>query len=222
VKGKNILTNISAARMYASLFGVLAGLGGLTHGPGEILQGNVAPEGIVINSWTVGPIAAHMGGDPGMTIIPNFLITGMLTIIVSLAVIVWSAAFVQRERGGLILILLSIAMLLVGGGFAPPIIGVLAGVAGLGIEASFTWWRAHLSTSVRRLLATLWPWVFGVCAIVGLFLVIGHVVLVGFFGMTNSTVFVYSFFFIVLSFPLAIFTGVAYDIQAGDRHPSSG
>jgi hypothetical protein len=214
VKGKNIITNISAARMYASLFGVLAGLGGLTHGPGEILQGNVAPDGIVINSWTVGPIAAHMGGDPGMTIIPNFLITGILTIIVSLAVIVWSAAFVQRKRGGLILILLSIAMLLVGGGFAPPIIGVLAGVAGLGIKASFTWWRTHLSVSVRRLLATLWPWVFGVCAIVGLFLVIGHVILVGFFWMTNSTVFVYSFFFIVLSFPLILFTGVAYDIQA--------
>jgi hypothetical protein len=150
-----------------------------------------------------------------MTIIPNFLITGILTIIVSLALVVWSAAFVQRKHGGLILILLSIAMLLVGGGFAPPVIGVLAGVAGLGIDASFTKWRARLSANVRRLLARLWPWVFGVCAVVGLFLVIGHVILVGFFGMTNSTVFVSSFFFIVLSFPLILLTGVAYDVQAG-------
>ena len=144
MEGKNVLTDVSAARIVASLFGVLAGLGGMTHGPGEILQGNTAPDGIVINSWTQGPIATNMGGDPGMTIIPNFLVTGILTMIVSLAVIVWSAAFVQRKNGGWILVFLSIVMLLVGGGFAPPIIGVLAGVVGTGIKAPFTWWRAHL------------------------------------------------------------------------------
>ncbi|HAF70118.1 TPA: hypothetical protein DCL37_01955 [Candidatus Acetothermia bacterium] len=138
MKGKNALTTISAARIVASIFGVLAGLGGLTHGIGEALQGNVAPEGIVINSWTQGPIATNMGGEPGMTIVPNLLVTGVLTIIVSLAVIVWSVAFVQRKRGGLILILLSTAMLLVGGGFGPPIMGILAGVAGLGTKTILT------------------------------------------------------------------------------------
>ncbi|KUK27634.1 MAG: Uncharacterized protein XD60_0050 [Acetothermia bacterium 64_32] len=73
-----------------------------------------------------------------MTIVPNLLVTGVLTIIVSLAVIVWSVAFVQRKRGGLILILLSTAMLLVGGGFGPPIMGILAGVAGLGTKTILT------------------------------------------------------------------------------------
>lgn len=70
-----------------------------------------------------------------MTIVTNLLVTGVLTIIVSLAVIVWSVAFIQRKRGGLILILLSTAMLLAGGGFGPPILGILDGVAGLGINA---------------------------------------------------------------------------------------
>jgi len=37
MEGKHIFANISAARMAASTFGVLAGLGGLTHGVGEML-----------------------------------------------------------------------------------------------------------------------------------------------------------------------------------------
>lgn len=213
MEGKNALTNISAARVTALIFGVLSGLGGITHGVGEVLQGNVAPGGIIINSWTRGPIATNMGGEPGMTIVPNLLVTGVLTIIVSLAVIVWSVAFVQRKRGGLILILLSIAMLLVGGGFGPPIIGILAGVAGLGINAPYTWWRAHLAANIQRVLARLWPWVFGVCGLNGVFLVIGSLVLVYLFGVNNPDLFTNSFFFAVLSLPLTIFTGVAYDIQ---------
>jgi hypothetical protein len=217
MEGKKALSNISAAKAIALIFGVLSGLGGITHGVGETLQGNVAPDGIVINSWTQGPIATNMGGEPGMTIVPNLLVTGILTIIVSLAVIVWSVAFVQRKKGGLILILLSIAMLLVGGGFGPPIIGILAGVAGLGINAPYTWWRTHLPVNVRRVLARLWPWVFGVCVLNGVFLVIGSVVLVYLFGVNNPDLFTNSFFFAVLSLALTIFTGVAYDIQNSER-----
>jgi len=59
--GKEIFPNIGAARIVASIFGVLAGLGGVTHGIGETLQGNMAPNGIMINSWTEGPIATNMG-----------------------------------------------------------------------------------------------------------------------------------------------------------------
>jgi len=148
-----------------------------------------------------------------MTIVPNLLVTGILTIAVSVAVIVWSAAFVQRKHGGLVLLLLCLAMLLVGGGFGPPIIGILAGVAGLGINAPYTWWRTHLPTRTRRLLATLWPWVFAICAMNGVFLVIGSVILVYFFEVNNPDLFTNSFFFSVPSLLLCIFTGVAYDIQ---------
>lgn len=217
MEGKNVLTNTSAARIVASIFGVLAGLGGITHGIGETLQGNVAPSGITINSWTEGPIATNMGGEPAMTIVPNLLVAGVLTILVSLAVLVWAAAFVQRKNGGWILIFLSIVMLLVGGGFAPPIIGVLAGVAGTGIKSPSTWWRTHLSVNVRRFLAKLWPWIFGACVINGVFLVVGSVILVYFFGMNNPDVFVNSFLFTIPSLLLTIFTGVAYDIQNRDR-----
>ena len=148
-----------------------------------------------------------------MTIVPNLLVTGILTIIFSLAAIVWPAAFVQRKNGGWVLIVLSIAMLLVGGGFGPPIIGILAGVAGTGISSPLTGWRKRLPVNVRHSLAKLWPWVFGACVISGVFLVVGSVILVCFFGLNNPDLFSNSFYFVVLSLPLTILTGVAYDTQ---------
>jgi hypothetical protein len=87
IDNKQALTTLSAACMTASLFGVLAGLGGLMYGVGEVLQGNVARSGLLINSWTRGPIATNMGGEPGVTIVPNLLVTGILTLPVSCAVV---------------------------------------------------------------------------------------------------------------------------------------
>ena len=45
-----------------------------------------------------------------------------------------AAAFVQRKNGGLVLILLSIIMLLVGGGVFPLGFGVIAGMIGTRIK----------------------------------------------------------------------------------------
>lgn len=203
----------NAARGTASIFGVLAGLGGLTHGIGEVLQGNVKPDGIMINSWTQGPIATNMGGEPGMTIIPNLLVTGIATILVSLTVMIWAAAFVQGRNGGRILILLSVLMLLVGGGFGPPVIGVLAGVAGTGIGRPSLWWRERLSAPAWHFLASLWPWIFGIAVINGLLLVVGSVILVYIFDVDNPDLFVQSFFFSVLSLSLTVFVGRGYDLE---------
>jgi len=94
-----------------------------------------------------------------MTVIPSFVVSGILSIVFGVLVAVWAAALVQRRRGGLTLILLSIALLLVGGGFFPPVIGIVAGIVGAKINSPLEWWRARrLSTGVR-VLAALWPWV---------------------------------------------------------------
>ena len=217
MKGRANLANTSAASIIAKIFGVLAGLGGLTHGIGEVLQGNVSTEGIWIYSWAQGPIATNMGGEPGITVVPNMLVTGILAIIVSLTLIVWSVVLIQKKRDGLILIVFSIIMLLVGGGVGPPIIGILAGVAGLGIGASFKGWRKCLPARLRHVLALAWPWIFAVTVANGVFLVIGSLILVYFFDVNNPDVFTNSFFFAVILQLLAILTGIAYDIRRAER-----
>jgi len=129
------MRTLSKTRAAASIIGIFAGLGGASHGPGEMLQGNIAPSGIVIEAW---PELTVLAGEPAMTIIPNFLVTGLLTIIFGLIVAIWAAKFVQRKNGGLMLILLSIIMLLVGGGLFPPVFGVVAGIIGTRIKPSNT------------------------------------------------------------------------------------
>jgi hypothetical protein len=108
-------------------------------------------------------------------------------------------------------------MLLVGGGVGPPVIGVLAGVAGLGIDAPHTWSREHLSVDVRRVLAAAWPWVFGLTLINGVILFVGAIVLVYGFGWGNPDLFLNSFFFALISVIVTILAGVAYDVQRGER-----
>lgn len=209
--GQVRLTRPSAARLVASILGVFAGIGGLMHGPGEILQGNVAPSGIAFDSWTVEPIATNVGGEPAMTIVPNLLITGILTILVSLAVISWAAVFIGKRQGGIVLILLSVLMLLVGGGFAPPLIGILSGIAGLGISAPIPGWYKNLPDKYRNLMAALWPWFFGLCILSGATLILGSLLFGYIIGLNIPGVWVFCFLVSVPLLILAIVTGIAYD-----------
>ncbi len=148
-----------ATRTAASFLGVYAGLLGMEHGFFEIQQGSTPTGGLVINA--IGPpcqpdMAWH-ACLPALTLISNYLISGILALLAGLAVLVWAVGFVYREPGGLILILLSLVMLLVGGGFVSCFIGVIAGAAGTRIYAPLSWWRARPS-NILHLLAKLWPW----------------------------------------------------------------
>jgi hypothetical protein len=96
-----------------------------------------------------------------MSIIPNYLVTGLFAIACSLAVLLWAAFFVNSKHGGWILLLLAITLTLVGGGLVTLLFGLIAGVAATRIHAPLAWWRAHLSPTARSILATLWPWTIG-------------------------------------------------------------
>jgi hypothetical protein len=111
-------------------------------------------------SWPDTEVFGILAGEPAMTVVPNLLATGILAIVVSLVFLVWATMFVQRKNGGLFLIFLSIVMLLVGGGFGPPILGVIVGVAATRINAPPAWLGTHLSSGSQRFLAKLWPWCF--------------------------------------------------------------
>jgi len=76
----------SATRIVASTAGVLAGLEGIEHGSFETLQGNGTPGSIMISAMGPPCQATRVwnGCEPAMTIMPNFFVTGVLAIIVSL------------------------------------------------------------------------------------------------------------------------------------------
>jgi hypothetical protein len=146
-----------ATRIVAVSLGILAGIAGLEHGVFETLQGNTRPYGLMFSSWgpqVCDPAKIWHACEPAMSLLPNYLFTGILTILLSLAILIWSAAFVQRKHGGTVLILLSLALLLLGGGFFPPLIGLVGGVAGTRILKPISGQPSRLT----RFVARLWPW----------------------------------------------------------------
>jgi hypothetical protein len=145
-----------ATRITSTVLGLTAGVAGIEHGVFEIMQGNTKPEGLVISS--IGPPCVPELSwnqcEPAMTIIPNFAITGVLAVLFGLIVVVWSALFVQRRHGGLVLILLCIPLLLFG--------GAIAGVLGTRINKPINPEGSRLSGGLLRILAALWPWMLSI------------------------------------------------------------
>lgn len=203
----------SATKVTVSTFGVLAALAGLEHGIGEILQGNTAPEGIVIESWPHWEPMQIVSGEPAMTIVPNLLVSGILTVLISLIFLAWVTLFIERKHGGLVLILLSILLLLVGGGFGPPLLGILLGITATRIHAPLTWWRKLLPVGLQRFLARVWlgSLVAAFCAWLVMF---PGSILLGYYGNVDDPnlvpVLVFLAFGLLL---LTIVAGFAYDIR---------
>ncbi|MDQ4100564.1 MAG: hypothetical protein M3115_00025 [Thermoproteota archaeon] len=109
-----------------TILGIFAGTAGASHGPGEILQGDISPSGIFIAAWP--GMISMLGQQPAMTLIPNLLVSGILTIILGSVITIWVTTRIRSKNGTLVFISLSITMLLVGGGLIPPLIGVAAGI----------------------------------------------------------------------------------------------
>lgn len=197
-----------ATRIVAASMGIAAGIAGLEHGYFEILQGNTRPDGLMIVSMGPPCVPEEIWNacEPAMTILPNFLITGILSVILGLLILVWSAGFVQRKHGGLVLILLSVALLLFGGGLFPPLIGIIAGAAGTQINRPLV----GEPGSITRLAAKLWPRPL-VLLIVWL---LGQFPVGYFFNDFLKSIMVFGLLLILTMLPLSVYCGYAHDAVA--------
>lgn len=206
--------DVSATRAMASWLGALAGLGNVGYGILEMLQGNTKPHSIVVNAFKTLSGASLHATEPTIILFSSFLISGVLLVAVSVFFTVWSALFVQRNKGGLVMIVLAVVQIVVGGSTARCIQGLIYGIIGTRIGAPFSWWRARFSERSRQLLSVNWPWLFVSCV----FLYSVHIAsgFIGFFwGINNPTISVILLavpsYGNLLLFVLALITGLAHD-----------
>jgi len=167
IKRKNskpVWQNINATRTVVAAFGILCGLTGMIAGYFEILQGHVTPNSLIISTigpsysmWNTYSIFDLMETYSAITIIPNFFLTGIVALIVSFLVIIWSVGFIHKRHGVMIFLLLSIIQLLVGGSFVMDL-AIITAIIATRINKPLTWWRSHLSVKMQHSLAILWPW----------------------------------------------------------------
>lgn len=202
----------SATRITARAIGVLAALAGLEHGIGEMLQGNVAPPGLVIQSWPNSAFFSILNGEPAMTVIPNLLLSGIATVVIALGLMALLFRGLDARYGPLVLVVLAVALLLVGGGFGPPLICLLlAACVGVVRHVERRRSSSRAAAAAGRLRAGLWPWFLGLC--VGSFLMLcpGVNILNYFFGVDATALIIVFFFSALISMGLSFWSGLAHD-----------
>ena len=167
---------MSAIGMMTSILGVICGIAGFEHGFFEMLQGNVVPASQNINAIGESNRFWQYGTEPAFTVIPNFLITGILAMTISLLVIIWAVWFVQRNKfGAPIFILLSILQYLVGGGIPHAGLAILIGIPAFWINRPLAWGWSALPTGFRQVLAMPWLMLVFALAIVFCMTIVGAI-----------------------------------------------
>ena len=165
-----------ATKTIVSTVGVILGISGLDHGVFEILQGNQPTNGLLIEAIGPNHIMWEHGGEGAFTILPTFLLTGILAVLTGIAMIIWSLKYIDSKRGPLVFFILNLLLFLFGGGIAAPILFYpAAGLAATRIHKPLTWWRKGLPEGLRPALAKLWPYTLSIAVIsmlIGLFIAI--------------------------------------------------
>jgi hypothetical protein len=148
-----------ATRMIVATIGVLLGVAGFEHGFFEVLQGNAPTDGLIIQAIGDAQQMWYYGTEEAFTLVPNFLITGILAMAISLAIIVWSIGFLHTRYGATVFGLLFILLFLFGGGIAAQVvIAPPTWAVATRINKPLTWWRKRLPENVRRRLSRIWPY----------------------------------------------------------------
>ncbi len=107
----------AATRTVVSTLGVLVGIGSIDHGLLETLQGYRPTPGLIVNAlgagyrWTVW----KEGGEAAFTLVPNFLVTGIVATLLGLLMILWALRFIQTKHGPVVFLLLGMASFFTGG-----------------------------------------------------------------------------------------------------------
>lgn len=197
-----------AVRVTATLLSVSAAIAGLEHGIFELLQGQARPEGLFIAS--IGspcvPEQAWNSCEPALTILPTFWLSGLATIAVSVLILVWAIWLLPRKHGGLGLFLLSVPLLLFGGGLFPPFINGISALLATRINKPVT--RPQIGW-----LAAMYPWPL----VAYLVIVFGQFVVGHFFNDFLQQVMVVTVGLILGSLFMAVYTAVAKDAQKTSR-----
>lgn len=149
--------NLNATRVIATTIGVFFGLfSGVNHGLFEILQGNQPTNGLIINAIGEAQRFWIAGTEPAFTLIPNFMLTGIVSMIVGLAIVVWSIWFLPGKHGRTIFLGLFILSFLVGGGIGQAFFFIPAWAFATRMDKPLTWWRKVLPRNTRPFLSRLW------------------------------------------------------------------
>jgi len=204
-----------ATRINVATIGSIFGLSGMSHGFFEILQGNTPTGGMFIAAISEAQRMWLHGDEYAFSLIPNFLITGIMAMLVGLTIIVWSIGFTHKKHGSIILFLLFVLLFLVGGGVAQIIFFPFLCLVSTRINQPLKWWLKVLPVKIQKPLGKLWPWSLAISSFLFVFAL--QIAITGFVpGMSDPeqilSVTMLCLGLEVIVLPLTFISGFAYDI----------
>lgn len=216
--------DLNATRVIATFIGVFFGLfSGVNHGIFEILQGNKATEGLLISA--IGPVQRFWseGHEPAFTIVPNFMITGILSVIVGLAIVVWSIRFLPARPGRTVFLGLFILSFLVGGGIGQLFFFLPAWAFATRIGKPLKGWRKVLPPGIRPFLSRLWPVILALATLA--MLITLEIAIFGFVPGISEPMAVQNasmifFFSAIVLYILAFVAGFGHELLRMERNES--
>jgi hypothetical protein len=186
----------------------------MNHGFFEILQGSVPTGGLFISAIGEAHKMWPHGDESALTLIPNFLWTGIAAMIVGLILVIWSIGFVHKKNGPMGFILLFILLFVVGGGVAQILFFPFFWLVSTRINQPLAWWRRSLPVKSHAALAKLWPSSLVISS--ALFVLALEIATTGFIPAVNNPETVLSVMLVclvaeVIVLPLTFISGFAHD-----------
>jgi hypothetical protein len=209
-----------ARSIVIAAFGAMIGLSAINHGIFEILQGNRSSPFPIIEA--IGPeqrFWAH-GAEPALTILPNFLFTGILAVSAGLATIWWSIARLHAKGSGPVFALLCLSLFLFGGGIAQIVFFIEIAVLLNLSRRSPGKLPSKAARSGTARIGGLWAWPLGIAMLAfAVALEIGIFGLFPFLSDPDAILYVcFASLWIGLAFlSLAYFCASAKDVAPGGR-----
>ena len=156
-KDKFVFQNLNATRIIATTIGVFFGIfSSINHGIFEILQGNAPTHGPWIYAIGEAQRFWPLGTEDAFTLLPNFLITGIASVIVGIAIVIWSIWFLPEKHGRTVFLGLFLLSFLVGGGIGQVAFFLPAWAFATRLDQPLTGWRKALPRGLWPFLSRLW------------------------------------------------------------------
>lgn len=138
------------------ILGIALAITGIHHGVFEILQGNTPTNGMLIESIGESHRMWLHGNDPAFTLIPNFLVTGIVTVLVGILIIIWTVFYINRKYGLAGFLILFITLTLTGGGIGFIPFYILTWLYSKRMNKELRWWKNILSANIRKSISNTW------------------------------------------------------------------
>ena len=156
-KERKSYKDLNATRVIATTIGVFFGaFSGINHGVFELLQGNQPTDGLIINAIGEAQRFWVEGTEPAFTLIPNFMATGIASIIVGIAIVIWAIWFLPGKHGRTVFLGLFILSFLVGGGIGQAFFFLPAWAFATRLNKPLNGWRKTLPRRIWPVLSKLW------------------------------------------------------------------